>query len=1301
MTNAEMQTSINAGIPVLYKGKVLRTLAELPSDGQILLDFPEYAYNRIEGNAKGILGYQIVGTPADTQTLIFNGTDKKWEFGAGGGGSTSPGGSNKQIQFNNNGSFGGATELVYENNRLGVGNGSPNWVGGFTTNGQTSLEIYKEFTGAWTDNAGGALTVNLSLNPSSVTAGLPQASAVYADVVTLAGDSTNWSTLKQLDGLVDHNGTGTVGYALGYRGQIYNEGTGNITNARGLSSFIANYGAGVITNSIGVLVENGGGNFTNAYGMYVGDHSSAGTTTSLNIYSAGTNSNNKFDGTIVVKNLTSTTAASGSVGSVTLPFKYNFIAGDSATPGTNNFKITGTATAARTITLPDASGTLLYSGGPLGTPSGGTLTNATGLPPTTGIVGWPANSAGVLTNNGSGVLSWGSAGASPSGSGTEIQARGGASSFGAVTGSSTTNGDITLVGQAVSGGDVLLDMTPGASTAIAAEVPTFVMRTATLTTNATIADYRFNKFLRPTLASNSSRTTTNAATLYIDNAPAAGTNMTITNPYSLWVDDGNTRLDGFLGVGTTAPAATQFYVQAQSSGNITAQFDSSSGANVDIMLVRRGTTNIFQLTSGGKAIFTSPNSGSAMPYFRIDSSADTVLGGSEIHGIKLGGDSSGNTVTRQFSSTFTTQREYVFTHPTYSMVAASQTITNAATVAIKGAPIASTNLTITNPYALWVQSGATKHSADGIGTTNTTGIELSNETAASAGAQQISPDLIFTAQGWKTTATAASQTVNFRQYVLPVQGTTAPTALWTMQSQINGGGYSTIFSVGNTGILRGAGGVLTVADQVYSNTGLKTDGYVVVGNSTTTSPIYFGSGTDTTVFRASAAGTWQWGGGTGDAASPQAVTFKAQSVVAGTTDTAGANWTFAGSRSTGTGAGGSIIFQVAPPNATGTTQNSLATAFTLASTSTTLTVPTPVQLTTGAVAGYPVAITASNATASSSTAGAAAGGSVTITAGDAARLTSGNANGGDIALIPGAGIGTGIYGSVWIRKANDSSVGTVAPLKMRAPFNTTGSRFISFYSLNETSEQGYISSDSGHNGLTISLSKMILGDIGSGVTSGQAQINYTTTGGIYIQSGALNLGSATVLGWTSAEPYQTKDLTIRRSSAANLAFGAADAASPVAQTLSVQGVSSGTSNTAGAIWTLKGSASTGNVNGGAIDLQVTPAGTSGTSVNSHISAFKINGDTSIQVPSTVTTGGTTGNQTINKASGTVNVAASGTSVTVTNSLVTANSLIMTNIRTNDATAVIKNVVASAGSFVINMATAPTGEVSIGFFVINQ
>lgn len=90
----------------------------------------------------------------------------------------------------------------------------------------------------------------------------------------------------------------------------------------------------------------------------------------------------------------------------------------------------------------------------------------------------------------------------------------------------------------------------------------------------------------------------------------------------------------------------------------------------------------------------------------------------------------------------------------------------------------------------------------------------------------------------------------------------------------------------------------------------------------------------------------------------------------------------------------------------------------------------------------------------------------------------------------------------------------------------------------------------------------------------------------------------------------------------------------------------------------------------------------------------------LSVPTTVTGGGTTGNQTINKISGTVNFAASASSLTVTNSFVGVNSLVFAVVRTNDATAVIKNVVPADGSFVINLTANTTAETSVGFFVIN-
>ncbi len=85
---------------------------------------------------------------------------------------------------------------------------------------------------------------------------------------------------------------------------------------------------------------------------------------------------------------------------------------------------------------------------------------------------------------------------------------------------------------------------------------------------------------------------------------------------------------------------------------------------------------------------------------------------------------------------------------------------------------------------------------------------------------------------------------------------------------------------------------------------------------------------------------------------------------------------------------------------------------------------------------------------------------------------------------------------------------------------------------------------------------------------------------------------------------------------------------------------------------------------------------------------------------TITPTGTTGNQTIDEPAGTINIAAAGTSVVLTNNLITVNSIVIPVLRTNDTTAKSVAAVAAAGTCTFYLNAAATAEVSIGFIVTN-
>lgn len=82
-----------------------------------------------------------------------------------------------------------------------------------------------------------------------------------------------------------------------------------------------------------------------------------------------------------------------------------------------------------------------------------------------------------------------------------------------------------------------------------------------------------------------------------------------------------------------------------------------------------------------------------------------------------------------------------------------------------------------------------------VGTAQTAGWSLINTTAAAAGAQQYSSALKFTAQGWKTNATAGSRQCDGMIQMVTVQGTANPEARIDFSTQVNGGGWLTTMSI--------------------------------------------------------------------------------------------------------------------------------------------------------------------------------------------------------------------------------------------------------------------------------------------------------------------------------------------------------------------------------------------------------------------------------------------------------------------------------------------------------------------------
>lgn len=180
----------------------------------------------------------------------------------------------------------------------------------------------------------------------------------------------------------------------------------------------------------------------------------------------------------------------------------------------------------------------------------------------------------------------------------------------------------------------------------------FNMAASTITdtvtaSSGTVSTYAVSSFTAPSLAaSNTSVTYTNASTLYISGAPTASTNVTITNPFSLYIASGTSQFIGPVTIGGVTTGQASW--------------------------LKVGTT---------KSASFWGNTGIALATATSQTYTDT---------------SSSGTVS-----------SIVLNNIGSSAIAASNvtTYTNASTLFIDGAPATGTNVTITNPYSLYVAAG--------------------------------------------------------------------------------------------------------------------------------------------------------------------------------------------------------------------------------------------------------------------------------------------------------------------------------------------------------------------------------------------------------------------------------------------------------------------------------------------------------------------------------------------------------------------------------------------------------------------
>ncbi len=251
------------------------------------------------------------------------------------------------------------------------------------------------------------------------------------------GDSSisdDGTTVTSSVNLVVQGGTATVG--------VVSSQTGTLVLADGSSAFSGSLVQGILTAGRTYTLPDASGTVCLSSGNCLGGGGGGANTALSNLTGVAINTSLLPGSTTV------------DLGSSAAPFRNLYLAGSSVTPGTNNFTITGIATAARTITLPDASGTVCLQ--------------------TSSSCGFATGSGAAFVQNGNSFGATGVLGTNDNNS-LNIRTNGTTALALATNGNATFSGAVTINGASLNSA-AALSITPGGTLTAGATTQTLTLQ---------------------------------------------------------------------------------------------------------------------------------------------------------------------------------------------------------------------------------------------------------------------------------------------------------------------------------------------------------------------------------------------------------------------------------------------------------------------------------------------------------------------------------------------------------------------------------------------------------------------------------------------------------------------------------------------------------------------------------------------------------------------------------------------------------------------------------------------------------